>query len=83
MNAVEDWTELLIPLISILSLFVVLPALILRHFERKRAHELMARSGVSTEVMDLADRLEKRVDALERILDVEAPGWREKHRDQP
>ncbi len=72
----------LIPLVAIISLFVVLPALILRHFERKRAHELQTRSGVSADVLQIAERMEQRIDALERILDVEVPGWREKHRGQ-
>ncbi len=79
----EDSIALLIPLFAIISLFVVLPALILRHFERKRAHEVLIKGGVSAEVMDIAERMERRIDALERILDVEAPGWREKHREQP
>lgn len=30
-----------------------------------------------------AQRLERRVDALEKILDTEAPTWREDYRDRP
>ncbi|HEY0975627.1 MAG TPA: envelope stress response membrane protein PspB [Solimonas sp.] len=72
----------LIPLVAIVSLFVVLPAMILRHIERKRALEAQKHDGVSDELLQVAERMEKRIDALERILDVEVPGWREKHRVQ-
>ncbi len=78
----EEIVALLIPLAAIISLFVVLPALIMRHAERKRVHDLQTRSGVSDDILKIADRMEQRIDALERILDVEVPGWREKHRAQ-
>lgn len=74
--------ELLIPIVAIVSIFVILPALIMRNGERKRAMELQHKSAVGSEVIQLAERMEKRIDALERILDVEAPGWREKHHEQ-
>ncbi|HEX4896153.1 MAG TPA: envelope stress response membrane protein PspB [Solimonas sp.] len=78
----EDIAEILVPLIAILSIFVVLPALILRHSERKRELELKHKDTVSGDILQLADRMEQRIEALERILDVEAPGWREKHHEQ-
>lgn len=54
----------------------------LQHRERMR-EPAMAGSGRQgadqPDLRSVADRLERRVEALETILDAEAPGWRKKH----
>ncbi|WP_043113461.1 hypothetical protein [Solimonas soli] len=78
----ETISALLIPLVAVTGLFIVIPLLIFRHVAQKRELELKHKTVVSGELTELADRLEKRIDTLERLLDVEAPGWREKHHEQ-
>lgn len=76
--------EILIPLIAVIAVFVVLPGMAFHYADRKRRwkHEQSVNNGVaSQEMLTLADRMEKRIDALERILDAEAPGWRTRHHE--
>lgn len=78
----ENFFENLIPLVAVVGIFIVLPAMILRSMAQRRELELKHKTVVSTELAELAERLERRVDTLEKLLDVEAPGWREKHHEQ-
>ena len=78
----ENFFENLIPLIAVTGIFIVMPLLIFRHVTHKRELEVKHKSAVSGELVELAERLEKRIDVLERLLDVESPGWREKHHEQ-
>ncbi len=83
MDQTVETVAILIPIVAILSIFVALPALILHYNAKKREHSAQ-RAGeplVNTQLQSLADRLEKRVQALETILDAEVPGWR-KHVDR-
>ncbi|MBB6252596.1 envelope stress response membrane protein PspB [Nitrospirillum iridis] len=64
-------------LIPIVALLIPITALVLRHMTRWR--ELQAQGLSDTAAGDLlarADRLEQRVQQLERLLDAESPGWR-------
>lgn len=75
MNAIEA----LIPLVAVISIFVVLPWMFFHYGARRREAAKQQGSGVqpaSAELGALAERLEKRVQALETILDAEVPGWR-------
>ncbi|HEY9545255.1 MAG TPA: envelope stress response membrane protein PspB [Solimonas sp.] len=78
----ENFFENLIPLIAVTGIFVVFPVLLFRHFAQRRDGKAQNSSTISTDLLDLADRMEKRIDTLERLLDVEAPGWRERHHEQ-
>ncbi|MFT4045890.1 MAG: envelope stress response membrane protein PspB [Solimonas sp.] len=78
----EIFLENLIPLIAVTGLFIVIPLLAFRAVTRRRELELKHKTVAGTELTELAYRLEKRIDTLERLLDVEAPGWREKHHEQ-
>ena len=74
----------IIPLVGILTPFVfvlVMVRMILAHKERRRQEAREVTSDVTTdaELAALAERMEKRIDALEQILDAEAPGWRKKY----
>lgn len=72
--------ELLIPIFALLCIFVLLPGMVLWFLDRQRRHRAapMAEAGVAgnAELARLAERMEKRIETLERLLDVEAPGWR-------
>lgn len=78
----ENFFENLIPLIAVTGIFIVFPVLLFRHFAKRRDSKPQAQGAVSSDLLDLADRMEKRIDTLERLLDVEAPGWRERHHEQ-
>jgi len=74
--------EELIPLVAIISIFVVLPAMILHYVARMR--ETRSRENdtdrlAGEDLERLAVQMEQRIDSLERILDAEAPGWRHRH----
>jgi phage shock protein B len=81
---VENFFENLIPLVAVTGIFVVFPVLLFRHFAHRRDSKLQMQGGgvVDKDLIELADRMEKRIDTLERLLDVEAPGWRERHHEQ-
>lgn len=70
-------------IIAIVSPFVFVLSLIwliLHYRDRRRKHESSSPGTVAgAELERLADRMEKRIDALEQILDAEAPGWRKRH----
>jgi len=74
-----------VPLIIFLS--VVLPIWIIFHYATKWKQMKHAGAGEGQTVVDrkelkhlreTAVTLEDRIDSLETVLDVEAPGWREK-----
>lgn len=72
-----DPLEGLTALVAILSIFVFLPWLVLHHlFKRREASAPAADPLMTSRLQAVADRLEKRVQALETILDAEVPGWR-------
>ena len=65
----------------ILFLVVVAPIWIVSHYAtRWRTTRTLSREHerVLAELWDTAQRMETRVRNLERILDAEAPGWRER-----
>ncbi|NKF23427.1 envelope stress response membrane protein PspB [Solimonas marina] len=76
----ETFLDNLIPLIAVTGIFVVFPVLLFRHLAHRRDTQQPV-GTVNQDLVDLADRMEKRIDTLERLLDVEAPGWREKHHE--
>ncbi|MGH8460366.1 MAG: envelope stress response membrane protein PspB [Stenotrophobium sp.] len=73
----------IVPVIAILSIFVILPWLALHYRDRKRQLEsqrqLNNMPADTNELSALAERMEQRIESLEKILDAEAPGWRQKH----
>ena len=64
----------------IVFLVIVAPIWIIVHYRtmlRRDELEIKRKQSVdSEELQELADRLERRVEALETILDDEVPGWR-------
>ncbi len=71
--------------VIIAIVFVALPATIMHYITEWR--KAKAPSADDERLIDdlwrTAQRLEARVDSLERILDREAPRWREDYRDRP
>jgi phage shock protein B len=66
-------------LLAILLLVVVAPIWIVAHYATQwRTARILSRDQerILTELYDSAQRMEERMDSLERILDSEAPGWR-------
>lgn len=76
--------EALIPLVAVISIFVILPGMSMYFADRKRRWAQDQTGIVSKDhsgLMMLAERMEKRIESLEKILDVEAPEWRSKYRE--
>lgn len=74
--------EELIPLIAIICIFVVLPGMILHYVAKMRetrSRETDTDRMAGQELERLAVKMEQRIDSLEKILDAEAPGWRNRH----
>lgn len=72
---------LLIPIIAIVSALIILPWMNMHYGSKKRERDAL--DGADRETLEelalMADKLERRVSTLERILDAEAPGWRGRH----
>lgn len=69
-------------IVAIVALTVVAPIAIVMHYVTKW-REMKTLSTDDEQLLDdlwrTAQGLEKRIDALETILDKEAPDWRERH----
>lgn len=65
--------------------FVAFPAMVLHYVTewRKAKSPTPDDERLVDDLWKTAQRLEKRVDALETILDKEAPTWRSDYRDRP
>jgi phage shock protein B len=66
------------PVIAIISIFVVLPGMVLHYLTRNK--EIAAKAAgdptMNSRLVDIAERLERRIDAIESLLEHEMPGWR-------
>ena len=68
--------------LAIICLFVILPGMILWFADRRRRDRQAESSSSPAPNADLvrtAERMEQRIEALEKILDAESPGWRKRH----
>lgn len=66
---------------AILFLAIVAPIWLVLHYRSKRQQAVGLSEAEQRELRDLgdtADRMADRITTLESILDVEAPGWRER-----
>ena len=80
----ESFVEALVPLVAIICLFVVLPGMVMFFSDRKRRWQQEQTGAVTSDqsrMVTLAERMEKRIEALENILDSESPGWRKKYHE--
>lgn len=77
--------EELVSLVAVLGSFatpVLIVWLVLHHRTKRRQYEqaeVAPAPGQRTDLEQLADRLERRVQALETILDAEVPEWRKRN----
>jgi len=78
----ESNVEALIPLFAIFAIFIAFPWIILNFLSRKRDAAIQAAGDptLNATLTGLADKLERRIEAIEGLLDQETPGWR---RGQP
>lgn len=81
----ESIAELVVPLVAIISLFVILPGMVMYFADRKRRHQ-QEQSGAASndysQLLRVAERMEQRIESLEKILDSESPGWRSRHHER-
>ena len=66
-------------------IFVVFPAVVLHYMTEWRKTKSISTDDerLVDDLWKTAQRLERRVDALETILDKESPRWREEYKDRP
>ncbi|MBZ6380076.1 envelope stress response membrane protein PspB [Pacificimonas flava] len=70
--------EELIPLAAIISLFVVLPAMILHHVTQWKKGRSISTDDeqLLDDLYHISQRLDDRIQSIERIMDVDNPDWR-------
>lgn len=70
--------EDLIPLFAIVSIFIVLPGMVLHYLTRNKEIAVKAAGdpAMNARLVGIAERLEKRIDAIESLLEHEVPGWK-------
>lgn len=81
----ESFVEALIPLVAIICLFVILPGMAMFFADRKRRHKQEESGAVNadySQLLRVAERMEHRIESLEKILDSESPGWRNRHHER-
>jgi phage shock protein B len=70
--------EELAPALAIISIFVVLPYMVLHYLTKNK--EIAAKAAgdpaMNSRLVDVAERLERRIDAIESLLEHEMPGWK-------
>ena len=70
--------EELAPVIAIVSIFIVLPAMVLHYLTKNKdiAAKAAGDPAVNARLVEIAERLERRIDAIESLLEHEIPGWK-------
>jgi len=70
--------EAFVGMFAIFAIFIALPWMILHFLTRHRASVAKAAGDpvMNDRLVDIADRLERRLDAIESLLDHEVPGWK-------
>ena len=70
--------EVFIAALSIFAIFIALPGMVLYFLSRNRetAVKNAGDPTLNASLMNVADRLEQRLDSIETLLDHEVPGWR-------
>jgi phage shock protein B len=70
--------EELVGIFAIFCIFIALPWMVLTFLSKNRANAAKAAGDptMNATLIGLADRIERRLDAIESLLDHEVPGWR-------
>ena len=70
--------EEIAPLFAIIAIFIVLPGMVLHYLTRNK--EIAARAAgdpaMNARLVEIAERLERRIEAIESLLEHEVPGWK-------
>ena len=75
----EPLELIFVPLVVFVA--VVLPLLVVMHYVtiwRREKRDRQKITGTQAELESLADRLERRLDVIEQLLDAEDPRWRQR-----
>jgi phage shock protein B len=70
--------EELAPVIAIVSIFVVLPGMVLHYLTKNKdiAAKAAGDPTMNARLVEVAERLERRIEAIESLLEHEIPGWK-------
>lgn len=70
--------EAFIGMFAIFAIFIALPWMVLSFLSRHRANAAKAAGdpAMNARLVEIAERLERRLDAIESLLDHEVPGWK-------
>jgi phage shock protein B len=70
--------EAVIAIFAIGAIFIVLPWMVLHFISRNRETAAKAAGDptMNARLVDVADRLERRLEAIENLLEHEVPGWK-------
>lgn len=70
--------EAVMGMFAIFSVFIAFPYIVLSFLSRRRESEVKAAGDPNLNALlnGIADKMEKRLDAIETLLDHEVPGWR-------
>jgi phage shock protein B len=82
---VESIAQLVVPLAAILCVFVILPGMAMYFADRKRRWRQSQAEPADADysrLLSMAEKMERRIESLEKILDAESPGWRRRHHEQ-
>jgi len=70
--------EELAPVIAIVSIFIVLPGMVLHYLTKNKdiAAKAAGDPTMNAKLVEIAERLERRIEAIESLLEHEIPGWK-------
>jgi phage shock protein B len=70
--------EYFVGMFALFCIFIALPWMLLHFLSKNRANAAAAAGDptLNASLTGIADRLERRLDAIETLLDHEVPGWR-------
>jgi phage shock protein B len=70
--------EAVMGMFAIFAVFIAFPYIVLNFLSRRRDSEVKAAGDPNLNALlnGIADKMEKRLDAIEILLDHEVPGWR-------
>lgn len=79
-----DGGEFIVGMLAVLTLFIGLPWLVLHYITQWRKAGTLSPDDehMLEDVWRAAKAMERRIEALEAILDAEAPGWRKREDEE-
>lgn len=71
--------EVVVAIFSVFAIFIALPWIVLSALSRKREATVQAAGdpALNASLTAIAAKMERRLDAMEGLLDHEVPGWRQ------